>query len=1511
MPTSLIGKLVHGPAPARWDAWRKLTLHGELEKRCRKQILEAPANPNAVTKLEEAWRRFDRERGSVSALLARPFGNSIPPNGPEIARMIGQVGLLLAAAVLAARVRRDETDECSMSDWARRASDLTDDARGGTDADPAVEGPLAIAFRGLRAAAEGQGRLRQLAAARDAALTFLGSRRRDHWIDSVPILTLIDHPDREDAEGRVIYLSLARLPDGSGAVFPLPTLFRTFDEEWRSAFEEAVRRESPRLCGIDVSWTIQVPPAPRPRNRSTRGGAVQAAASGIRKAAKEPASDDWAPLSGRSAQAAFQVALRLIAVGRPYDPRYAVSARVNDAGGLEEVRGLVVTHGKAGPKLVAARDSEKVRTVFMAPGDYWSLAEEVRRGLGDDLEVRRADRIDDVYTAVAGQLHLLADYLQQMERLPEKGYVEQDVECRSPDGTGHESPWHEELADWVRASTCRHGLLVGAPGQGKTTLAQVTASKFATAAREAINDGRPLDRIGWPALVALNRLTGDWLGEVQFEANPVERLRRALGRIVEFGSECDVSAASFAAKDLIECIVPADEQAKRLSPGLLILDALDEVAEAHRPAARAILRVVAGLKCHVLVTSRPHAVEERPEGGWTTYTLLPLFGASLDRFLEQWQEPVRTRLRDLAVEGPGGDVFARTPFLLKMTGKILEESGGDPRLGHGRLLDRIVRRMVQQALRKLVGSEDGLESWLHLLEGLALVAFEAEGERGAPLSREEVLNLLRGRRELPALRVPVDDPATGVLEVLENGRLFARQDNGGGYGAIHRLVLESLAARGLRDELVARSGWSPRRWWRIRRAWRQLDRRSWECSWEQVILFLAEALPSGEAGRLIAWLADARRDDRFGHRLALAVRCLAARIPDDPGPAQERVAAGAFRLWWAHALVGTGAVVEHLAASLPAVARLEPAVEGQTLNDWLEDRLVDRDARVRLLAVQCIGLMGGGRGELLYRLVDRLIERPTELAEEVADAFRRFARTVGEPQVMRRLAYRLLGLVGDYREEVRVAGATALRALGPSAVDETFSAELTGRLMDVSGAGVLQAVRVAGALGRAATEEIIKELRGLSETKAGAGVSLRAAAVQALGELGPYHPDMKKGFLNKLSGLLGDDCSTVRAAAILAVRAVGQEDVPEKTLNKIVSRMLESRHDEEWRVAAAVFAVIGLGTDGDGPKRRRQIVRHLAACWNDSSTAESQLLGADMAGHLGAAVADPSLVTTLANYLKSNVEGVRRAAVFALDRMSPTPTARTLPLLLDPLLELLAARANVRLDVKAAAARVVGKMVRATGEPGPVRIAPEQALNTLSDDQAQRRAAAARTRLVGWLHAARRSRHDLARRVLAASVIGHLGPPSQSFRLSRELLRMLDDDHPSVVAAAWEAVAARGDWRDEPERRKGFFRVLARHLRTAKPEVRLAAASAAAELAPDLSRVDVLAALYDLVEAYPDPAVRSAAAEALRQWMSAGARLFDRRWAWLRFGGRRTLIVRTVQQLGRLGLAQEKRDKGR
>jgi hypothetical protein len=392
----LCERLATGTGWMQQRAWEQLTSGNALWGHCQAAVKD----PSSLDGLERCFEYLAGIR--VPALVSAVNGQCPGPAGrdpaspgtsaglaadaEEMETLLRAVRRLVAAAGVAALIRSRgcfPAWEAQVLRWAYRAVTL------GLDAPPELlleanlvrDSDAAVARRCFHTLVAFDRDGWEPGPAQAAVLQFLGDFPA-LWVGGVPIL--LTHRARE--EGQVVRLALGLDAEGFGSLFPAPRMLRSFDREWHDALTSSWRRV-PLPAGADVQWEID---------------------------------GDAARVTGRSAQAAFEVALTLLAGGGVYDRGCAVSATADDAGRLGPVQGLVGAYQRAGPKLLAARPAG-VRRVVLSPEDYRGLPTLARDELrAQGLELIEAATVAQARDHVSGLATGIAEYLGSLERWSER-----------------------------------------------------------------------------------------------------------------------------------------------------------------------------------------------------------------------------------------------------------------------------------------------------------------------------------------------------------------------------------------------------------------------------------------------------------------------------------------------------------------------------------------------------------------------------------------------------------------------------------------------------------------------------------------------------------------------------------------------------------------------------------------------------------------------------------------------------------------------------------------------------------------------------------------------------------------------------------------------------------------------------------------------------------------------------------------------------------------------------------
>ena len=289
-------------------------------------------------------------------------------------------------------------------------------------------------------------------------------------------------------------------------------------------------------------------------------------------------------------------------------------------------------------------------------------------------------------------------------------------------------PWADEREQLVRA------VILGRPGEGKTTLTQLTCRRIAEQSLRALTERTtPLADVPIPIWLTVKdvRTAGSVDAEVR-RAIPAavaravhEAHRKAVATDPERAPRVPPSP-TYAADHILASW-------KRASTWLF-LDALDEPSLNPHVNAATALNELATLPCHMVVTSRPYGYTSGalPWGGTSAaaeYVLAGLTTSQRQQFVRAWfGDHVASRARAAAfVEHAQFRDMASIGLLLTLICAVTERHPDlDPETTRRvHLYDRIVRDVAQRPDRPdPIGGGDELDRRLMVLERAALALFE-------------------------------------------------------------------------------------------------------------------------------------------------------------------------------------------------------------------------------------------------------------------------------------------------------------------------------------------------------------------------------------------------------------------------------------------------------------------------------------------------------------------------------------------------------------------------------------------------------------------------------------------------------------------------------------------------------------------------------------------------------------------------------------------------------------------
>lgn len=197
------------------------------------------------------------------------------------------------------------------------------------------------------------------------------------------------------------------------------------------------------------------------------------------------------------------------------------------------------------------------------------------------------------------------------------------------------------------------------------------------------------------------------------------------------------------------------------------------------------------------------------------------------------------------------------------------------------------------------------------------------------------------------------------MDLTQNSGIL-RGSSEHGFFFLHLTVQEFLAA-GAIAKAVNQQGWeaplplssNPTS------ARKLISRKAWDPRWQEVITLLAGQIQT--PGPLLQLLADAKKDDIFRSRLAVAAQCLPEVQPalaSSQAPLLDAITSEVCSLWFRHRQSMTDAAVPHLTRALPALGQLNGRIGKTPLLQWLTQQLREKDREVRAGAVEVLGRIG-------------------------------------------------------------------------------------------------------------------------------------------------------------------------------------------------------------------------------------------------------------------------------------------------------------------------------------------------------------------------------------------------------------------------------------------------------------------------------------------------------------------------------------------------------------------------
>ena len=391
----------------------------------------------------------------------------------------------------------------------------------------------------------------------------------------------------------------------------------------------------------------------------------------------------------------------------------------------------------------------------------------------------------------------------------------------------------------------------------------------------------------------------------------------------------------------------------RLEAGacVVLLDAWDEVQE-----RRAQLRTRIGAFAtafplpRLLLTSRIVKYQGSPVPNAKELELLPFGLAESEAFVGVWfgnaakARPFLDHLR----ESPAVRGLARIPLMLLLLCRSFEQSEGTLPARRVELYERCLRGLLGEWQEEKSSDEINdltIDTQVEVLGEVAAALFQEGFEQftGTVLSQR----LVECNKRNPTWGFSRTELEKFLDKLLISGVLIrSGEANESPWLFLHRTFQEYLTARALAQRAKLED------WKTIAPL---IDRKCWLPEWSEVVALLAGELADPEA--LLALLSDEKKDDRFRHRLALAVHCLPELAPSAlPHCAGliDRITEGLVLLWWGIGSNGAEAAVRHAERAFPALKRTG-RVQGRLVLDWFLERMRGENARLAMQGIAGFG----------------------------------------------------------------------------------------------------------------------------------------------------------------------------------------------------------------------------------------------------------------------------------------------------------------------------------------------------------------------------------------------------------------------------------------------------------------------------------------------------------------------------------------------------------------------------
>ena len=1098
------------------------------------------------------------------------------------------------------------------------------------------------------------------------------------------------------------------------------------------------------------------------------------------------------------------------------------------------------------------------------------------------------------------------DSPNRREREPSRDYVDPELAALYEEATREkrkeEVPWLQERAQVRRA------IVLGGPGSGKTFLTQTTGLDLAAAALDAVRKQRTgLDCVAVPV-----HLTLASLARPDLPPDPAEAVLKLLRE--EWSPT--------------PCFLSWLKERLRTASTWLLLDALDEVPETHRPALTDRLRAIdsQGWQTRRLLTCRPAnwTRELIPWADLTEYELAPLNSVEIRQFVQ----------RSFASDGARSNTLvqalnrnyplahaARTPLIATFLCLAHEETAVTTTTRRAELYAHVVRGLARRAWKEkpLAKTDPHVDDLVRFLVRIALPLFERhpagnlfahneittalEGNKGLPIPLS-VLEAQRAGHPMPSLETW---PTLLRDELLQAGILIGAGLRDGmetQFSFAHRSLLEYLVARNLNGEINAKG-------WKCLKGF--VDKKSWHPAWQETVVFLAGLMDNPVP--LLALLADAAKDDMTRQRLCLAGRCLSELSPEgrrvyqsalewrknivqEPSErlSKPKVAHNVIRLW--------RTIAEPLlrfSRACQNALRCRNADEGQFSDELQTPDIASEvlqlwwnaEPRARFSHVtNTLPAIGAASAS---ELVPELLRRSQEASAKTRGRALEALGYVGSAAATEPALSRLTDCLGNSNREVRLSVAEALGRMGAAGATEQVLSRLTESLRDhepkarpiaakdSAPCGVPRSV--GGAVPRAAEQRPDLTI-GCQPFRSSSTPPTNDQVQQLLDEF----KDVNK----KAEDNLRDLKRKIAETDMKYAQALVQYDISMmEAAKRILLEQLGLGRASDCDVRSSTAKALGeLGAAA----ATEPVLSRLADCLRDPEK-EVRSEAAEAFGRMGAAAATEPVLRRLTDCLRDPEKKVRSEAVEAFGRMGAAAAAGSVLSRLSDCLR------DPEKEVRSKAAKAFGRMgAAAATEPVLRRLTdclrdPEEEVRSKAAEACGRMGAAAATepvlsRLTDWL---RDPEEEV--RSKAVEAFGRMGAAAATEPVLRRLTDWLRDPEEEVRSKAVEAFGRMG----AAAATEPVLRRLTDWLHDPEGDVRSSAVEALGRLGAAAATEPVLSRLTDCLRD-PERKVCCAAARALGELGAAAAskpalsRLTD----WLR-DPEADVRSSAAQALGRLG----------